>query len=165
MPNGRLSITEIKKGYMNSDIKTIENKIKQIIEKNEDAVKGFEKAAENATGKGIKSYFEKRASQRKLFAKTLHNAVPELNTRDKEIDGTAKGSMHRAWMDVKTFFTGDNDEAMLEEAARGDKSAISEYNEILAEALMPHRVKEIIREQRDAIQNDMETSQILEEMA
>jgi uncharacterized protein (TIGR02284 family) len=149
---------------MNSDIKTIENKIKQIVEKNEDAVKGFEKAAENANEKGVIAYFEKRVNQRKLFVKTLHNAVPELNTGSTEIDGTNTGSMHRAWMDVKSFFSDNNDEAMLEEAARGDKSAISEYNEILAETMMPYRVKEIIREQRDEIQNDVETSRILEEM-
>jgi uncharacterized protein (TIGR02284 family) len=149
---------------MNNDIKTIENKIKAIIEKNEDSVKGFEKASENAKEIGIKAYFEKRADQRRLFVKTLHNAVPELKTENAD-DGTAKGSIHRAWMDVKAFFSGDNDEAMLEEAVRGDKSAISEYNEMLAETMIPHRVKEIIREQRDAIQNDLETSKILEEIA
>ncbi len=149
---------------MNNDIKTIENKIKAIIEKNEDSVKGFEKASANAKEIGIKAYFEKRADQRRLFVKTLHNAVPELKTQNAD-DGTTKGSIHRAWMDVKAFFSGDNDEAMLEEAVRGDKSAISEYNEMLAETMIPHRVKEIIREQRDAIQNDLETSKILEEIA
>ncbi|WP_396636362.1 PA2169 family four-helix-bundle protein [Maribacter sp. R77961] len=150
---------------MNNDIKTIENKIKEIIEKNEDSIRGFEKAAENAKEIGIKTYFENRANQRKLFVKTLHNAVPELKTEDANNDGTTKGSMHRAWMDVKAFFSGDNDEAMLEEAVRGDKSAVSEYNKMLAETMVPHRVKEIIREQRDTIQNDLETSKILEEIA
>ncbi|MCM4173654.1 hypothetical protein DHD32_19435 [Arenibacter sp. TNZ] len=66
-------------------------------------------------------------------------------------------------MDIKAFFSGDNDESMLEEAVRGDKSAIDEYNEVLAEVLVPHRVKEILREQLDAIQNDLETSKILED--
>lgn len=150
---------------MNNDIKTIENKIKQLIDKNEDSIKGFEKAAENTKEKDIKSYFEKRAEQRKLFVKTLHNATPALKTGDKEIDGTIKGSLHRSWMDMKTFFSGDNDEAMLEEAIRGDKSAIEEYNEIMTDSLVPHRLREIIKEQRDEIKNDIETSKILEEFA
>jgi len=149
---------------MNNDIKTIENKIKQLIQKTEDSVKGFEKAAENAKKKGVKVYFEKRAVQRTLFAKTLHNAAPALDTGDSDIDGSAKGAMHRAWMDVKAFFSGDDDEAMLEESVRGDKSAIEEYNEILGESMVPKRIKEIMREQRDEIQNDLETSKILEEI-
>ncbi|WP_289645208.1 ferritin-like domain-containing protein [Maribacter aestuarii] len=150
---------------MNNDIKNIENKIKEIIEKNEDAVKGFEKAAENTKDLGVKSYFEQRAEKRKLFLKTLHNATPALQTGDQEIDGSTTGSAHRTWMDIKAFFSGDNDESMLEEAARGDKSALSEYNEILGESMVPQRVKEVIREQRDEIQNDLETSKILEKFA
>ncbi len=150
---------------MNNDIKNIEERMKQIIEKNEDSVKGFEKAAENAKERGIKNYFEKRAEKRKLFIKTLHNATPALQTGNMEIDGSVKGTMHRMWMDTKTFFTGDTDEAMLEESVRGDKSAISEYNELLTDTMVPHRIREIIREQRDEIKNDLETLQILEEIA
>jgi uncharacterized protein (TIGR02284 family) len=150
---------------MNNDIKNIEDRMKQIIEKNEDSVMGFEKAAENAKELGIKKYFEQRAEKRRLFIKTLHNATPALQTGDREIEGSVKGTMHRAWMDTKAFFSGDNDEAMLEESVRGDQSAISEYNEILTDSMVPHRLREIIREQRDEIQNDLETSQILEEMA
>ena len=150
---------------MNNDIKKIENKIREIIEKNEDAVKGFEKAAENTKDVGVKSYFEKRAEQRKVFIKTLHNATPALETGANEIEGSAKGSLHRNWMDIKAFFSNDNDEAMLEEAVRGDKAALSEYNEILVESMVPHRLKEIVREQRDEIMNDLETSEILEKFA
>ena len=150
---------------MNDDIKNIENRIKHIIEKNEDSVKGFEKAAENAKERGIKNYFEQRAQKRKLFIKTLHNATPPLKTGTMKIDGSVKGTMHRMWMDTKTFFSGDTDEAMLEESVRGDKSAISEYNELLTDTMVPHRIREIIREQRDEIKNDLETLQILEEIA
>lgn len=147
---------------MNKDIKKIENKLQEVIEKNEDAVKGFEKAAENAKEVGTQSYFRRRASNRRTFIKTLRNATPALDLGDAKIEGSTKGAAHRTWMDVKAFFSGDNDEAMLEEAVRGDKAAIDEYNEVLAETYVPHRVKEIIREQKDEIQNDLETSEILE---
>ncbi|GMN04692.1 hypothetical protein MTsPCn5_00800 [Croceitalea sp. MTPC5] len=148
---------------MNNDVKKIEDRLKDLVTKNEDAVIGFEKAAENANAAGIQSYFSKKAEERKIFLKTLRNAAQDLDLGDKEIDGSTAGAAHRAWMDVKAFFSGDNDEAMLEEAVRGDKSAIDEYNDVLAETHVPHRLKEIIREQRDAIQNDMETSEILED--
>lgn len=146
---------------MNKDIEKIENKLKDVIKKNEDAIKGFEKAAENASETGIQSYFRQKAGERKIFLKTLRNATPALDLGDTETEGSTAGAAHRTWMDVKAFFSGDNDESMLEEAVRGDKSAIEEYNEVLAETHVPQRVKEIIREQRDAIQNDLETSQIL----
>lgn len=148
---------------MNKDIKKIEDMIKDVITKNEDAVKGFDNAAENAKEVGIQNYFENKARERRMFITTLKNSSPELELGDNEIDGSAAGTAHRAWMDIKAFFSGDNDESMLEEAVRGDKSAIEEYNEVLAETLVPHRVKEILREQRNTIQNDLETSKILED--
>jgi len=148
---------------MNNDIAQIEDRIKDVIAKNEDAIKGFHNAAENAKSVGVKTYFEKRAKSREQFLVTLHNATPALKTGDTSIDSTNQGVIHRVWMDVKAFFATDNDEAMLEEAIRGDKSAIEEYNELLADVLVPVRIKEIIREQKDTIQNDLETSKILEE--
>ena len=148
---------------MNEDVKKIENKLHEVIDKNEDAIKGFQKAAENSKDVSTKSYFSGRVANRKNFLTQLKNASPELQLGNDEIEGTTAGAAHRTWMDVKAFFSSDNDESMLEEAVRGDKSAIDEYNEVLAEAHVPARVKEILREQRDSIKNDLETSDILED--
>jgi uncharacterized protein (TIGR02284 family) len=147
---------------MNTDIKEIEERLKDVVEKNEDSVKGFEKAADHAKELGTKSYFEKKAEERKRFIKQLRNATPALEIGNSKVEGSTKGAVHRSWMDVKALFSGDNDEAMLKEAVRGDKAAIDEYSEVMAETMMPHRVKEILREQKDTIQNDLETSEILE---
>jgi len=148
---------------MNEDVKSIEKKLREVIDKTEDAIKGFEKAAENSKEVSTKTYFSGRVKSRKQFLTQLKSASPELELGNEEIDGTTAGAAHRTWMDVKAFFSADNDESMLEEAVRGDKSAIKEYDEVIAETLVPGRVKEILREQREAIQNDLETSDILED--
>lgn len=148
---------------MNEDVKKIEKRLQEIIDKNEDSIKGFRKAAEKSKDVSTKSYFTKRAENRESFLTQLKNASPELRLGNEKIEGTTAGAAHRTWMDVKAFFSSDNDESMLEEAVRGDKSAIEEYNEVIAETHLPGRVKEILREQRDIIQNDLETSDILED--
>ncbi len=148
---------------MNEQVKEIESKLSNIIEKNEDAIKGFEKAAENAKETAIQSFFSQRAQNRRTFLTQLRNSASELNLGDTDITGSTTGAMHRTWMDIKAFFSTDNDEAMLEEAVRGDKAAVEEYNKVLAESHVPISVKGILREQRDSIQNDLETSDILED--
>jgi len=147
---------------MNTDIKEIENRLKDVVEKNEDSVMGFEKAASHANELGTKSYFNKKAEERKTFIKQLRNATPALELGNTKIEGSKKGAVHRSWMDAKAFLTKDNDESMLKEAVRGDRAAIEEYNEVMAHTMVPHRVKEILREQKEVIQNDLETSEILE---
>ena len=54
---------------MNNDIKKIEDSLKDLVSKNEDAIKGFEKASENSKDVGIKSYFEKKIIDRMQFLK------------------------------------------------------------------------------------------------
>ena len=147
---------------MNTDIAKIEDHLKDLVSKNEDAIKGFEKASENSKQVGIKSYFEKKIIDRMQFLRELRASVPELDLGSVEIEGSAAGTLHRTWMDVKAFFAEDNDEAMLEEAVRGDKAAINDYDKALAETMMPHRLKEIIRAQKEFLQNDLETTEILE---
>ncbi|WP_027067626.1 ferritin-like domain-containing protein [Maribacter sp. Hel_I_7] len=147
---------------MNTDIAKIEDSLKDLISKNEDAIKGFEKASENSKQVGIKSYFEKKVVERMQFLRELRAAAPELDLGSVEIEGSGAGTLHRTWMDVKAFFSEDNDEAMLEEAVRGDKAAILDYDKALAETMMPHRLKEIIRAQKELLQNDLETTEILE---
>ncbi|CAM3331737.1 PA2169 family four-helix-bundle protein [Zobellia roscoffensis] len=148
---------------MNSDIKEIEDSLNDIIQKNEDAIKGYDKATENAEGIGLKSYFQNKSIERRNFLVELKAAAPALKTRD-DIDGSATGAMHRAWMDVKTFFSGDNDEAMLEEAIRGDKAAIEEYNEVLADTHLPIKAAEVIRKQREWLMTDLKTIKTLEDV-
>jgi len=148
---------------MNTDIKKIENRLKDLVSKNEDAIKGFEKASENSKEVGIKSYFERKVVDRMKFLRELRASVPELDLGRVEIEGSAAGTLHRTWMDLKAFFAEDNDEAMLEEAVRGDKAAIDDYDKALAETMMPHRLKEIIRAQRECLQNDLETTEVLED--
>lgn len=148
---------------MNKDIKEIEDNLNDIIQKNEDAIKGYEKAAEITENIGLQTYFRNKAKERQLFLVELKAATPALKTRDK-IEGSTTGTLHRTWMDIKAFFSGDDAEAMLEEAIRGDKAAIDEYNEVLADTHLPPSVATIIRKQRDWLMQDLEKNKTLEDL-
>nr|WP_321413236.1 PA2169 family four-helix-bundle protein [uncultured Allomuricauda sp.] len=148
---------------MNNDIKEIENHLNEIVRKNEDAIKGYKKAAENAKEVGLQNYFQNKARERSNFLNELKAATPALNL-ENDMDGSAKGAMHRAWMDTKAFFSSDNDESMLEEAIRGDKAAVENYNEVLANTHLPINSAAVIRKQRDWIVQDLEANKTLEDI-
>lgn len=148
---------------MNNDIKEIENNLNDIVQKNEDAIKGYKKAAENAKETGLQNYFQNKARERRNFLNELKAATPALDIGN-DMDGSAKGAMHRTWMDIKAFFSSENDESMLEEAIRGDKAAVEEYNEVLADTHLPINSASVIRKQRDWIVQDMEANKKLEDV-
>jgi len=148
---------------MNNRIKEIENNLNDIIQKNEDAIKGYEKAAENANEMGLQTYFRNKVRERSNFLAELRGAAPSL-TPKSDMDGSTTGAMHRAWMDVKAFFSTDNDESMLEEAIRGDRAAYKEYNEVLADGDLPIEAANIISKQRDRIKKDLSEIKSMEDV-
>ncbi|CAG2534051.1 conserved hypothetical protein [Maribacter dokdonensis] len=148
---------------METKNRTLVNQLEEILEKNRDAQKGYAKAAENAKNQNLKAYFQNKSGERGTFNQILNK---ELVASYDEIDndGSFTGSLHRAWMDVKSFFTGDNDESMLEEAIRGDKAAVEEYEEVLNDKLLPSNVALVIREQLVKIRTDLNKVKSMEDL-
>ena len=140
----------------------IHEQINDILNKNEDAIKGFEMASEKATKPAIINYFKEKAKNRKQFNNEI---IDEMNTSysDFEYEGSTAGTIHRTWMNVKSFFSGDSNEAMLEEAIRGDKAAVEEYKEAIDSLEISMTLKTLLLNQVKQIQMDIKQSEAFEE--
>lgn len=148
---------------METTNKELIDQLEEILEKNRDAVKGYENAAENAESQDLKTFFKDKASERAEFNDQLKT---ELSATYDEIDdeGSFSGSIHRTWMDIKNFFSGDNDEAMLEESIKGDKAAVEEYEEILKDTALPQNISILLRDQYVKIRSDLNKVRSLEDL-
>ena len=148
---------------MSTTQKELVDQLEEILAKNIDAQKGYHKAAENAESTSLRSFFEKKAMERKAFNNDLKQ---QLIASYDEIDdsGSFTGSIHRTWMDVKAMFSSDNDESMLEEAIRGDKAAIEEYEEVLENTSLPNSIAMLIRDQKLKIRTDLNKIKSLEDL-
>ena len=127
------------------------NVLKNVIETARDGEKGFREAAEHFKSPELKSMAQRVSAERANFARELE---PELLTeqRDvnvKKVDGTAAGSMHRAWIDIKTAL-GGGDHTILEWLEQGEDHAKKIYNEAL-QSTLPSAAQLIVRRQYDRI--------------
>lgn len=148
---------------MSTYTKKIGNKLNNILEKTYDAEKGFKKAAEKVENQALKNYFNSKAQERYDFG---HELKSEIKIFGEEIDkgGSVAGSAHRTWMDIKALFSFDDEESMLEEAIRGEKVAIEEYEEVINEASLPSQTKALLEAQKNKIQNGLKTIKSLEDV-
>ena len=142
----------------------VANKLNSLLTKSYDAEAGYKKAAENVKNRGLKNFFQNRAQDRYNFG---HEIKEEVRSFGQEVDkGTSfKADMHRAWMDVKTAFSTDDDESTLEEAIRGEKASVEAYNEVLAETSLPSSTRSVLEKQRNSIQSALNEVKTLEEWA
>ncbi|WP_010134075.1 ferritin-like domain-containing protein [Ochrovirga pacifica] len=141
----------------------ITEKLETLLVRTHDAEKGFEKAAENTDHLALKKYFTTKSSQRKDFANELIDEIKRLGG-DFDKSGSVQGSVHRAWMDFKSYFSNDDAEAMLEEAITGEKKAVKDYKEVIYDTSVPPSITEILQKQVAKIESGLDTIKTLEDL-
>lgn len=148
---------------MSTYTKEVGDKLNALLEKNYDAEKGYKKAADNTDHAALKQFFNRKAEERYNFG---HQLKSEIRNYGQEVDkgGSATGSAHRAWMDVKALFSMDNEESMLEEAIRGEKASVEEYNDVLKETALPMSTKDLVMQQKNTISHELESIKKLEDL-
>ncbi|MGB5942304.1 MAG: PA2169 family four-helix-bundle protein [Leeuwenhoekiella sp.] len=149
---------------METTSKEISSEIKDILEKNEDASRGYKKASENAKSLELKAYFKDKSANRTRYNREIQQAAATHFPELKE-NASFSGTVHRAWMDVKALFSADDDESMLEESIRGDKAAIKEYNDVINVTTLPVSLRDILIKQRESIQMDLSKNKRLEDLS
>lgn len=142
----------------------VSNKLNELLEKNYDAEAGYKQAAEKVENSELKTYFKNRAQDRYNFGHQLKNEIKSFGeTPDKGTSFT--GDAHRFWMNIKSKFVSNDEEAMLEEAIKGEKAFIDNYEEIINETNLPPSTSAILASQKNSVENALKDVKSLEVVA
>lgn len=120
-------------------METIERSVEvlnDLIELNNDRIAGFERALKelstSETDQSLKSLFEKYSEQSRQNVQELTTAVARVGG-DPEKNTGIRGDIHRAWISVKSTFTGHDRESILSECERGEDAIKDAYQTALTE--------------------------------
>lgn len=138
--------------------KEIASNLNQLLEKTYDAEKGYKEAASNVKNAKMKSFLEEQAKQRYSFGHEIKQEIKAFDQKPEK-GGSVTGTLHRTWMDVKTAFSGDENETVMEEVQRGEKAAIEDYDEILKEKELAPSTKSMLQGQRQKIEQAQQSAQ------
>jgi uncharacterized protein (TIGR02284 family) len=125
--------------------------LNNLIETCKDGEEGFKQAAEGTKSAELREVFNRYSRQRAEFAAELQKEVSNLGDQPEK-SGSVTGSLHRGWMNIKTAVTGKDDQAILNEAERGEDSAVSAYKEALTKQMPTQLQSEINRQYRQVQQ-------------
>ena len=145
-----------------SHSKEMAEKLNDLLEKNYDAEKGYKNAANDVKNARLKEFFKQQAQQRYDFGHELKSEIRNFGeSPDKGTSFTADA--HRAWMDLKTALSGDKEESVLEEAIRGEKASVEDYNEAINKNNFPPSTENMLIKQRNSIERSLKEVQDMEE--
>ena len=86
---------------------------------------------------------------------------------DPETSTSVAGDLHRRWVDVKSIFTGKGEEAVLNEAERGEDHALKAYKEAL-EKISKHNlvgIRDVVERQYLNVQRNHDQVKALRNQA
>ncbi|MCJ8210062.1 PA2169 family four-helix-bundle protein [Mucilaginibacter sp. RS28] len=121
-----------------------------------DGEKGYNTAAEQAHNPILKAAFLRMAVERAEFAVELKGLV-RLNGGDPDTGGGPVGALHRAWIDIKTALSSDDDKAILNECITGDKAAVNAYETELKDTYLPVEHRAVLERQLKIIKDALFT--------
>ncbi|UFH48739.1 ferritin-like domain-containing protein [Pseudomonas sp. KNUC1026] len=143
--------------------KDVVSVLNHLIETCKDGQEGFRTCADDVKNVELKNLFVKRSDECAAAAGELQEAVTLLGGTPE--DSTSfSGDLHRRWVDLKSLVTGKSEEAILNEAERGEDVALKAYKEALAEPL-PANVFSIVERQYHGVQRNHDQIKALRNIA
>ena len=140
--------------------------LNDLIETSIDGQKGFKECAEDIKHPELKALFAKRSADCATAAAELKTAVRALGG-DPEDSGSVAGALHRGWVDVKSMLTGKDEEAVLNEAERGEDHALKAYKEAI-EKINKHNllgIRDLVERQYHGVQRNHDQVKALRNQA
>lgn len=129
-----------------SQTKEVISTLNSVIETLKDGQEGFRQAAEAVKDSQLKTLFNELSLQRSKFAGELQNHVIQMGESKPEDSSSTAGALHRAWINMKSAVTSQDDHAILSECERGEDSAVAEYKKAM-EAELPSPARDILSRQ------------------
>jgi uncharacterized protein (TIGR02284 family) len=124
----------------------INSNVKTVIQVLHDGHEGFAKIGEHLSDPATKVFFLEEATTRGQFEQELKQAAgaPE------DVGGTASGTVHRVWGDVKAHL-GGGDHTLLDTAEQGEDAAKKAYKDALEDSDVTGQVRELLVRQQSHI--------------
>ncbi|RFM26868.1 ferritin-like domain-containing protein [Deminuibacter soli] len=128
--------------------------LNDLIQLNNDRVAGFEKALSDIKEENVdlKALFEEYANQSRTYGQELTALVASYG-EDFDKGTSVGGTLHRAWIDVKSLFGGNDRESILNEAERGEDAIKKAYTEALSDGDLTAEAESVVRKQSEGIHN------------
>jgi len=108
--------------------------LRSVIESLIDGQEGFQKIGENLKDETLKRYFLAESLKRASFRGELETILHQEGIHDVKESGTASGTLHRSWAELKAKL-GGGDHTLLVTAEQGEDQAKTAYGDALKQEL------------------------------
>ncbi|MBD2722740.1 PA2169 family four-helix-bundle protein [Hymenobacter armeniacus] len=138
--------------------------LNELVETLKDGQKGYADAMTDVEDSSLKDTFKKYAAQRASYITEIEDQMFKLDLKPDE-SSSITGTVHRAWIDLKSALTSKDNKAVLNECERGEDYAVKAYQTALKAQDLPSNLKSVIEKQYQGVQEAHNTIKALRDSA
>ncbi|MBO0357930.1 PA2169 family four-helix-bundle protein [Hymenobacter sp. BT186] len=138
--------------------------LNELLETLKDGEKGYSEAVTDVEDHDLKEVFKKYAVQRDGYLTELEDQMHQLNLKAEE-ESSITGTIHRAFINLKSAITSKSRHAILAECERGEDYAKKAYETALKAEGLPGQLKSIIEKQYAGIKQGHDEIKALRDSA
>jgi uncharacterized protein (TIGR02284 family) len=109
-----------------------------------DSVDGYETSAADIEDVSLAAMFTARANERRAVASQLQAEVSRLGGNPED-DGTVLAGAHRAFVNLKSAVTGQDNKAIVDEVERGEDHIKAKYEAAMQDANLSPETRNVIQ--------------------
>jgi uncharacterized protein (TIGR02284 family) len=143
-----------------ADQKYVVDALENLIEVAHDGQNGYRDGAEHAKDPQLRKFLDSVSLARAKFAGDLESYAVQLGKADVDRSGSAKGAIHRGWIDLKADL-GGGDDSILSSMETGDSYAKEQYEKYINDNKLPDDLLETIRMQAQTIAGTLERVRVM----
>ena len=127
--------------------------LNELVETLKDGQKGYADAMTDVEDTNLKATFKKYAVQRSGYVTEIEDQMFKLDLHPNTNESSSvTGTVHRAWIDLKSALTSKDNKAVLNECERGEDYAVKAYQTALKAQDLPTSLKSVIEKQYQGVQ-------------
>lgn len=127
-------------------------RVQRLIQANLDSYEGYKDAAEDVKNTRLRQLFNELSMTRSRQAASLQTYVT-WNDEEPKDEGTVRGDIHRAWMNIRAAINSGDEEVVLIEASRGE-SHIKELYEETLKGIPGNALSDVLHAQYKTVKDD-----------
>ncbi|MCA1763756.1 MAG: PA2169 family four-helix-bundle protein [Cryomorphaceae bacterium] len=128
----------------------MQKELNLLLSRNLDGERGYTNASTHIKNENFKNFLKAYADQRRKYAQEIKDRMEELGIEPRE-DFSTLGSIHHAIMELITKISSNADKALMEECARGESMAVSDYKKAMKSNMFDSDTLSMVMKQHDKI--------------
>lgn len=128
-----------------------------------DSRKGYREAAERVEDDRVKGLLMAIADERVAMEALVDAELRQQDPEAEHNDGTIKGDLHRAWMDLRDALSKSDNANVLSECERGEGYLLMRYDEVLKKEDLRSVTRSLATSQRAEVQRNVARIKTLRE--